>query len=179
MAARESYAVDTLNAFLRSIELSGGTQSGDRVYQTKKYNRAGLAAFSITFVWSGKRVGMGAARSQGTPQLKLEIAPSLALHSLEEPLLSCTAKHKGRHIALNNPPNPNESSAAMRSGLPESEPGRTDLNVASGRCQRCGWRGIQRSARRGVCDHFLSLFGRYPFRCRRCGSRFYLPQRSV
>ena len=47
------------------------------------------------------------------------------------------------------------------------------------RCPRCGCDLIDRMAREGLRDHLNSLFGRYPFRCRRCGLEFHLPQRGT
>jgi len=46
------------------------------------------------------------------------------------------------------------------------------------RCPACGSEFIKRMARQGLRDYFHFLFGRFPFRCRRCGRVFYLPHRG-
>jgi DNA-directed RNA polymerase subunit RPC12/RpoP len=47
------------------------------------------------------------------------------------------------------------------------------------RCPHCDSELIDRMARYGLGDYIRFLFGRYPFRCRRCGHEFYLPQRTT
>jgi len=46
------------------------------------------------------------------------------------------------------------------------------------RCRVCASEFIDRRSRHGLGDFFHFLFGRFPFRCRRCGHEFYPPQRG-
>jgi predicted RNA-binding Zn-ribbon protein involved in translation (DUF1610 family) len=41
-------------------------------------------------------------------------------------------------------------------------------------CPKCGSADIRRSKNEGVVAAFLRIFGRWPYRCRSCRSRFYL-----
>ncbi len=41
-------------------------------------------------------------------------------------------------------------------------------------CPGCNTDRARRSHRRGVKEHLLGLFGRFPYRCRQCQLRFYV-----
>ena len=43
-------------------------------------------------------------------------------------------------------------------------------------CPSCGSKVIRRSMRRSLKDRFMSLLGRWPYRCQMCGMRFTGPQ---
>ena len=47
---------------------------------------------------------------------------------------------------------------------------RTDDNL---RCPSCSGADIRHSLPRGFLDSFMTMFGKAPFRCRRCDRRFY------
>jgi len=53
----------------------------------------------------------------------------------------------------------------MRPATPMASP----APQKTSRCPRCGCDLIDRMARQGLRDRLRSFFGRYPFRCRRCG----------
>jgi DNA-directed RNA polymerase subunit RPC12/RpoP len=57
-----------------------------------------------------------------------------------------------------------------------SEP---EKETTTARCPQCASELIDRMARHGFSDYVRFLFGHYPFRCRRCGHEFYLPQRGT
>lgn len=46
-------------------------------------------------------------------------------------------------------------------------------------CPRCHGTAITRRRRRGIFDRIRAYFGRWPYRCRSCGARFYAGQRYV
>jgi len=46
-------------------------------------------------------------------------------------------------------------------------------------CPKCRSGHIDRCRRRGLRDFIRRMAGQYPFRCRQCGHKFYLRQRSV
>ena len=40
-------------------------------------------------------------------------------------------------------------------------------------CPKCGSHDVRRSRSEGVVGMFFQMFGRWPFRCRSCRSKFY------
>ena len=50
--------------------------------------------------------------------------------------------------------------------------------VEAARCPKCGFEFLHRRRRHGLRDYVRRLAGQYPFRCRRCGHKFYLRQRT-
>jgi predicted Zn-ribbon and HTH transcriptional regulator len=60
-----------------------------------------------------------------------------------------------------------------------SSPAPENQTAPPPRCPVCASEFIDRRSRHGLRDYFRFLVGRFPFRCRRCGHEFYLPQRGT
>jgi|KBSMisStandDraft_5_1062788.scaffolds.fasta_scaffold2744512_1 ribosomal protein L37AE/L43A len=56
----------------------------------------------------------------------------------------------------------------------EADEHETPAAAASrGGCPKCGSHDVRRARSEGIVATFLQLFGRWPFRCRSCRSRFF------
>ena len=57
-------------------------------------------------------------------------------------------------------------------GTVETEP---HIPMAHYSCPKCGSTDVRRAKSEGTMSAILRIFGRWPFRCRSCRRRFYLP----
>lgn len=60
---------------------------------------------------------------------------------------------------------------------PMPSPATPENEATTRRCPVCACELIDRLPRHGLRAYLRSLLGRFPFRWRRCGQEFYLPQR--
>jgi transposase-like protein len=50
-----------------------------------------------------------------------------------------------------------------------------DLHERRMACPKCGSTDVRRSKNEGILAGVLRMFGRWPFRCRSCRTRFFRP----
>jgi hypothetical protein len=69
-----------------------------------------------------------------------------------------------------------QSDPAAASGSNGDQDGQKERLPPGLVCPACGSRLIRRSMRRTLKDRFMSLLGRWPYRCQMCNMRFNGPQ---
>ena len=69
-----------------------------------------------------------------------------------------------------------QSDLAAASASNEDENGDKEHQPAGVVCPICGSKLVRRSMRRTLKDRFMSLLGRWPYRCQMCNTRFNGPQ---